>query len=219
MFTSALAVTLALSIPAAPAEIANHNVTLHDTTTTQECVVEPRTSSECVFLSDFAFPTQLQPTELQPSMTTMAERTVTQKPMAPILSAEAKRAFSKTAKDKRGFEPSLYRGKWWNPKWKDIRHCIMDRESSFSYWAANPTSSARGAYQFLDSKWRQGLIWMMLDESKKTGDGLQTEIKKLRKKPIDKWSRYFQDRAFYTALRHGKGLFHWKATVPGTHCF
>ncbi len=137
----------------------------------------------------------------------------------PVLSAEARKSFSPASRDLEGWMPSLYRGIWWDEKWADIRACIMKRESNFRYKAANPTSSARGAYQFLDRSWRDGLVWMMIAEAKKTGDGLIGEAKKLRKKPIHKWSRYWQDRAFYTALRDGKGIHHWKATVPGTGCF
>jgi len=139
--------------------------------------------------------------------------------VAPVMSVEAKRSLSPAAKDLEGWQPSLYRGIFWDAKWKDIRACIMKRESNFRYKAANKTSSARGAYQFLDNNWRNGLVWMMIAESKKTGDGLISEAKKLRKKPIHKWSRYWQDRAWYTALNHGKGLHHWNATVPGTGCF
>jgi hypothetical protein len=139
--------------------------------------------------------------------------------VAPVMSIEARRSFAPAAKDLEGWMPSLYRGIHWDPKWKDIRACIMKRESNFRYKAANKTSSARGAYQFLDNNWRDGLVWMMIAESKKTGDGLVNEAKKLRKKPIHKWNRYWQDRAFYTALRNGKGLHHWRHQVPGTGCF
>lgn len=111
-----------------------------------------------------------------------------------------------------GYAPSLYRGKWYSAKWEDERKCIMDRESNFNYRAANKTSSARGAYQFLDSQWRDGLVWMMLDEG-----GNKKEIKALRNKPINKWSRYYQDRAFFTAWRHGEGRHHWH--YPGSRCF
>lgn len=137
----------------------------------------------------------------------------------PVMSVEARRAFSPAAKDKEGWMPSLYRGKWWDPKWKNVRACIMDRESNFRYKAANRTSSARGAYQFLDNNWRDGLVWMMIAESRETGDGLISEAKKLRKKPIHQWSRYWQDRAFYTAWQNGKGAKHWNPTVPGTGCW
>lgn len=111
-----------------------------------------------------------------------------------------------------GYSQSSYQGKWYHPKWEDERKCIMQRESRFNYRAANSTSSARGAYQFLDSQWRKGLVWMMLDEG-----GHVKEIKSLRNKPIHKWSRYYQDRAFFTAWRHGDGKHHWH--YPGQNCY
>lgn len=128
--------------------------------------------------------------------------------MAPM-PREYRAAKSKDAKDMKGFEPSLYRGKWYTPKAERQRKCIMDRESSFSYHAANPTSSARGAYQFLDNNWRDGLVHMFIKESKKTDDGLVKEARKLFGKPIHKWNRYWQDRAFFTAWRFGEGKHHW----------
>lgn len=195
MITPAIVMTLALALPAAAA---------HET---PEAVFQPASHTDTTVTTMTAL--------ALPASTTV----ISGASFRPIMSAEAKRAFSKQAKDKRGFEPSLYRGKWYSPKWKKIRACIMERESGGSYWAFNRSSTARGAYQFLDSQWRQSLVWMMIAESKQTGDGLIPTIKKLRKKPIHRWNRYFQDRAFYTALRHGKGLFHWNATVKGTGCF
>lgn len=155
---------------------------------TQQCIVEPRTRSHhCTFA-----PTR-------------------------ILHAEHRAARHPNAKDLEGWERSMYKGIWFDPTAWNERKCIMKRESNYRYKAKNPTSSASGAYQFLDSKWRDGLVWMMLDESKKTNDGLRSEIKKLRDKPITKWSRYFQDRAFYTAWRFGDGRHHW--FHPGIKCY
>jgi muramidase (phage lysozyme) len=116
---------------------------------------------------------------------------------------------SKDAKDMMGYEESLYKGQWYDSRWESTRKCIMHRESRFNYRSANKTSSARGAYQFLDNFWRDGLVWMMLKESKESNDGLSKDIKKLRDKPIHKWNRYYQDRAFFTAWRHGAGKKHW----------
>ena len=124
-------------------------------------------------------------------------------------SHEYRMAQSKDAKDMMGYEKSLYRGHWYDSKWESTRECIMYRESRFNYKAANKTSSARGAYQFLDNFWRDSLVWMMLEESKKTDDGLLEEIKKLRDKPIHQWNRYYQDRSFFTAWRNGAGKKHW----------
>lgn len=136
-----------------------------------------------------------------------------------VLTKEQKAAESPIAMTQFGFLPSLYRGVWYDPSAENYRRCIMKRESNFNYKARNKTSSAQGAYQFLDNNWRDGLVWMMLKESKKEKDGLKKEIKKLRKKRIQKWNRYFQDRAFYTAWQFGKGKHHWNATVPGTGCW
>ena len=133
------------------------------------------------------------------------------------ISQEHRSARSDDAYDMKGYKPSLYRGKWFNSKWEGSRKCIMRRESRFSYKAANRSSSARGAYQFLDSQWRDGLVWMMLKESKKTKDGLSAELRTLFDKPIHRWSRYYQDRAFYTAWQNGKGAKHWY--YPGHNCY
>jgi hypothetical protein len=122
------------------------------------------------------------------------------------------------ATDMHGIEASLYRGKWYNQKHEGTRRCIVKRESHGNYRAANKTSTARGAYQFLDSQWRDSLVWMMLDEEPK-GSPLRDEIKQLRAEPIHKWNRYYQDRAFWTAYRHGQGAHHWhyppKPCPPG----
>jgi hypothetical protein len=137
------------------------------------------------------------------------------------LPREYRAAFSKDAKDKYGYEESLYRGKYYYSDQENFRMCVMDRESNFSYVAANSTSSARGAYQFLDNAWRDGLVHMMLKESRKHEHGLGEKLQTLFDKPIHQWNRYFQDRAFFTALNYsGKwsGKKHWNATVPGTSC-
>lgn len=123
------------------------------------------------------------------------------------ISHRSSAALSGAAQDMKGFEPSLYTGKWFDPKWEDTRKCIMQRESRFNYKAANGSSSARGAYQFLDRQWRDGLVWMLLPEARKAG--LEDEVESLRDIPIHKWNRYWQDAAFYTAWRHGEGAKHW----------
>ena len=131
--------------------------------------------------------------------------------------SEYRSAHSSEALDRKGFETSLYKGEWYAPQWWQVRKCIMHRESRYHYGARNKTSSAQGAYQFLDNKWRDSLVYMMIDESKNTGDGLENTARSLRSKPIAKWSRYWQDRAFYTAWQHGEGKAHWYH--GGTKCF
>jgi len=133
------------------------------------------------------------------------------------VSAEHRAAKSNVALNMDGFLPSLYRGKWYSARWEQVRECIMHRESRHNYTAANKSSSARGAYQFLDRQWRDGLVWMMLEESKENKDGLRKQIRQLRNKPIHAWSRYYQDRAFFTAWRNGAGKKHW--ALQGSRCF
>lgn len=111
-----------------------------------------------------------------------------------------------------GYAESSYQGKWYHHKWEKVRKCIMYHESRYNYKAANKTSSARGAYQFLDRSWRDGLVWMMLDEG-----GNVKEIKHLRDIPINKWNRYYQDRAFFTAWQHGDGKKHW--SLQAQRCY
>lgn len=114
-------------------------------------------------------------------------------------------ALSGAAQDMHGYEPSLYTGKWYDSKWESTRKCIMQRESRHNYRAANSRSSARGAYQFLDSQWRRSLTFMLMPEHA----DMKKEVKALRNKPIHKWNRYWQDAAFYTVWRHGEGKHHW----------
>lgn len=113
-----------------------------------------------------------------------------------------------------GWKRSTYRGKFYYKGQESWRKCIQFRESRHHYGAANSSSSARGAYQFLDSKWRTSLTHMIYPELRKThgkviADSLQ---KTLQKNPIHKWSREIQDMAFYTVLNYeGKwsGKKHW----------
>jgi len=130
------------------------------------------------------------------------------------ISKEFTAAISPKSEDLHGWEASLYRGTWWRAQYAGFRQCVMRRESGFRYTAKNKSSSASGAYQFLDTQWRRGLVYMMLTESRKTNDGLTEQIKPLFAQPITKWDRYFQDRAFYTAYAHGKGAAHWAQTCP-----
>jgi hypothetical protein len=130
--------------------------------------------------------------------------------------SERARAASRANRSTSGYRLSLYQGKWYQPKAEPFRRCVMSRESHYNYRAKNPRSSAMGAYQLLDSKWRDSLVWMMRAESKKTKDGLLPEIKRLKHKPLQKWSRYWQDRAFWTAYQKGDGWRHWY--LAGSFC-
>lgn len=134
---------------------------------------------------------------------------------AAIITAPTCAANSPDALDWKGYEPSMYQGQYYHSKWAQVRKCIMHRESRSNYRARSSISTAAGAYQFLDSQWRISLTHMMIQESRATKDGLISEIKALRNKPIQAWNRYYQDRAFYTAWDNGKGADHWNQTRHG----
>ena len=108
---------------------------------------------------------------------------------------------------------SLYRGKYWTPTMSDCREAIMRRESRFDYRAANSTSSARGAYQFLDRSWRESLVHMLRPEIKRDYPHRRETLESLTGKPIHKWPTFYQDAAFYTVVVGHGGINHW-APVP-----
>ena len=121
----------------------------------------------------------------------------------------------------KGYEPSLYRGKWFMPNKEERRRCIMDRESNNSYRAVSAGGMYRGAYQ-MNRGLAIGATHMMMKEVRKEfGEPGVQALKRLRKIPTQQWNRYWQDRAFFTALNwNGKwsGKAHWRATVSGTGC-
>lgn len=129
------------------------------------------------------------------------------------VSREASALASPAALDLRGARPSLYRGKYYHADQERFRRCVAAREGSFTYMVRGGSNRHyHGTYQFNDTDWRRGLSYMMQAESKATGDGLAQEAAALRKVPIHKWNRYWQDRAFFTALNvRGKwmGRPHW----------
>ena len=110
-------------------------------------------------------------------------------------------------------DKSLYRGKFFDPALADCREAIMRRESNFNYRAANPTSSARGAYQFLDRSWRESLVHMLRPEVKRDYPHRRETLESLTGKSIHKWPRWYQDAAWYTVVVKHDGINHW-APVP-----
>jgi hypothetical protein len=115
---------------------------------------------------------------------------------------------SRQAADLVGYLPSLYQGKWYQPKYEDVRRCIMSRESNHNYRASNGTY--HGAYQ-MSAALARGATWMMQKEVRKEmGEEGVAIVKALRKLTPNKWNRYWQDRAFWTIWRDGAGAGHWR---------
>lgn len=127
------------------------------------------------------------------------------------IALETAHAFgSPESRDKIGYELSLYQGKWYMPKREGLRKCLSKIESHHNYKAGRG-GYYRGAYQFSPAL-AQGVTWMMQPEVKKEmGDAGVDLIQELRKTPMNKWNRYWQDRAFWTIWNEGKGRSHWRA--------
>ena len=115
--------------------------------------------------------------------------------------------------DASDMKKSKYRGKYFDPALADCREAVMHRESRFDYRAANPTSSARGAYQFLDSQWRESLVHMLRKEVRKDYPEKLERLEQLNNTSIHRWPIWFQDAAFYTVVVGHDGIKHW-APVP-----
>jgi hypothetical protein len=120
---------------------------------------------------------------------------------------------SSATADMRGVEPSLYRGRYYNKSVESTRLCIVRRESEGHYDVVNPSGSYRGAYQ-VSSQLARGATWMMLKEHKSLmGErNAQRVLAELRRKPMNKWPRYWQDAMFATVAsweHAGSGLRHW----------
>ena len=129
------------------------------------------------------------------------------------LAAEKSHALgSADSQDMKGFEPSLYRGKWYMPNKEEIRRCIMDREANHNYRAVSAGGLYRGAYQMNRGLARGVTFTMQKEVKKEMGPEAVAVVKQLRKIPTQQWNRYWQDRAFWTIWRNGKGKHHWRTS-------
>jgi len=131
-------------------------------------------------------------------------------------------AHSSKSKDMRGWLPSLYKGKYYREWQESYRKCVANREASFTYMlrgkGSQDTYAWFGTYQ-MTPELLEGVSWMMAAESRKTKDGLRWEARSLINKKGNQWSRYWQDRAFYTILNYSSdwsGIHHW--SVQRNYC-
>ena len=122
---------------------------------------------------------------------------------------------SEQSQDMKGYRPSLYQGKWYMPNREDIRRCIMNREADHDYRAVSAGGLYRGAYQ-MSRPLAIGATHMMLAEVRREmGEPGVEMVKRLRDLPTQQWNRYWQDRAFWTIWRDGKGKHHWRGGAWG----
>jgi hypothetical protein len=106
----------------------------------------------------------------------------------------------------------MYRGRYFHADQESFRRCVGQREGMFHYDVrGGGGGNYYGTYQF-SRAFQNGIPYMMAKESRRTHDGLTKEALALRHKPINQWSRYWQDRAFYTVLNgrsKWSGKSHW----------
>ena len=98
---------------------------------------------------------------------------------------------------------------------KPFAECVSARESSGSYTARNPTSSAQGRWQFLDNSWRRGLGYMVAARLKAHGmpkPAARQVREYLHDTPIAAWPGPYQDVGFVAVIA-SNGSHHWNG--PG----
>lgn len=156
-----------------------------------ECVVTPRAASACVIGT-----------------------------YEPTIARPVHGSATRLSKDLSGWEPSAYRGKFYNADQEPFRECVGTREASFGYTARGggnldgvPGGDYGGTYQ-MSPALQRGVTWMLYPELK--AEVGKKEAKRLtrilRGLPAERWNRYWQDAAFYTILnwKHkGSGAHHW----------
>lgn len=102
---------------------------------------------------------------------------------------------TKVSRSLRGVRSSAYVGKYYSSRHEGTRKCIVRKESGGNYRIASRTGKYRGAYQFNANLARH--------TAKKMGHS------DLANKPFNQWSRFHQDKAFWTVWNNGRGRGHW----------
>lgn len=104
----------------------------------------------------------------------------------------------KVSRSLRGVRPSAYIGRYYSPRHESTRRCIVRRESGGNYRITSPGGRYRGAYQFNAGLARAAARKMGRSD--------------LVGRPINTWSRFEQDKAFWVIWNHGRGRGHWAST-------
>jgi hypothetical protein len=94
-----------------------------------------------------------------------------------------------------GIRSSAYIGKYYSARHEGTRKCIVRKESRGNYRVVSRGGSYRGAYQFNAHLARA--------TARKMGRS------DLVYKPFNHWSRFDQDKAFWTVWNHGRGRGNW----------
>ena len=113
-----------------------------------------------------------------------------------------------------GIKPSQYTGRKFKQAQENFRKCVLRRESNGHYFSTNRDGGYFGGYQMRRAL-SIGAAWMMRDELREMfGTKTGTEVsRRLRNVEPHRWSRFYQDMAFYTVLNAegtGSGARHWR---------
>jgi hypothetical protein len=107
-------------------------------------------------------------------------------------------------------KPSAYVGSFYDKRFEKKRRCIQFRESNGSYTVRSANGKYLGAYQMNPGLGRAVTFLMVRSLRAEVGAAqASTLLAALRARPVNRWSRYWQDRAFWTIFNHGKGAAHW----------
>jgi hypothetical protein len=110
-------------------------------------------------------------------------------------SAPAGERNTKVSRSMSGIRSSAYVGKYYSARHEGTRKCIVRKESRGNYRVVSSGGSYRGAYQFNAHLARATAKRMGRPD--------------LAGKSFNQWSRFEQDKAFWTVWNHGKGRGNW----------
>ena len=110
----------------------------------------------------------------------------------------------------RGVYASAYVGSYYDSRFEAKRRCIVSRESHGYYTVRSANGLYNGAYQMTSSLGVGVTKKMLASVAAEVGSTTAaTLMANLRRTTPNRWSRYWQDRAFWTVFNHGSGASHW----------
>ena len=123
---------------------------------------------------------------------TVASAPTPTKASAAVVTGERNKRVSRSM---RGVRASAYVGRYYSPRHERTRRCIVRKESGGNYRIQSSRGTYKGAYQFNSYLARH--------------TALKMGRKDLARKPMNQWSRFDQDKAFWVVWNHGKGARNW----------
>ena len=124
---------------------------------------------------------------------------------------------SPEARDMVGYRLSTYTGKYYDRRFEQYRLCVVQRESGGQYGTVSGIYN--GAYQF-GTGWTPPsyLVDRIRPEMEKSyGAPVGRLLDELARTPVSKWSRFWQDAAFWTVFDLGRGWEQWKVYRPSQY--